>query len=366
MRTRAWCVLGLLALAFSSHAAELPADLVEDAQVVLTHDGLKLDAVLTRPRLGFPRAGVVLLHGSGATDMDQTVAGDLTATGLPAKPLRQLAWRLAREGFAVLRYNKRGVELDPRANAPQVLEAASLGDLVADARAAISTLRECGAAPRDRIVLVGHSEGSVIGSLIALDDRGIAGLACLAPLAHNLRDILHYQLVTRVEEWAWQLVDTDHDGRLTQSEIARAPRYHIPLERLDRSQDGVIDHAELHAGLEDAWERFAAAQDAASPWMHEHFGLESNLTRFPRLTVPVQLFCGAVDAQTPLSEARALAEVLGARATLDVFPGLGHGFAPPLALDRPTVGPIADDALDAIARRLAQAYPAPALASESE
>lgn len=354
MRTRTWCVLAMCLWATACFAH------VEEPLAVLTRDGLVLDAMLTRPA-GPLRAVVVLLHGSGATDMDQTVSAELTATGRAEKPLRQLAWRLASAGFAVLRYNKRGVDLDPRLSDPQVIETATLTDLVEDARACVNVARS--AVPGARVVLVGHSEGSVIGSLIAEKDPDIAGLACLAPLAHNLRAILHYQLVTRVERWAWQLVDTNGDGRLDLQEIARAPRYHIPA-RLDRDRDGAIDHAELHAGLEAEWERFATTQGAASPWMHEHFALEPNLARMARLTVPVQLFCGAEDAQTPITESLALKKALGARATLDVFPGLGHGFAPPLAVDRPTVGPIADTALERIAERLAETYPADALKGE--
>lgn len=357
---RQW-LAGMLALGTAASAlAQLPAGLAEDPLAILTRDGLVLAGVLTRPRDVPVRAGALLLHGSGATDMDQTVPGDLTATGVEEKPLRQLAWRLAREGFAVLRYNKRGVDTDSRLNDPQVLETASLSNLVDDARAAVGVLRATRLVPADRIVLVGHSEGSVIGSLVAEADPRIAGLACLAPLASNLREVLRYQLVTRVQAWAWTVVDTDGNGRISAAELARAPRYRMPMDRLDANADGAVDRAELASGLEREWRRFAAVQVEASPWMHEHFGLEPNAARMARLIVPVQLFHGEEDAQTPLSESRALAGALAGRAcgpaTLDTFPGLGHGFAPPLAPDRPTVGPIAPGALDTIAKRLATVY----------
>ena len=348
--------LALLAGAATAFAQALPAGLAEDDLAVLTRDGLLLSARLTRPANRAARAGIVLLHGSGATDMDQTLGEAVTATGHIEKPFRALAWRLAREGFAVLRYNKRGTDTDGRPADPHLLETASLSDLVDDARRAVALLRSSGTVAPDRIVLLGHSEGSIIGSLVAEADRGIAGLACLAPLAHSLKDVLHYQLVDRIERWTWELVDADHDGHLTASEIARAPRYHIPLERLDTDGDGCVDHRELARGLEAEWQRFAREQGQASPWLSEHFALEPNLTRFPRLTVPVQLFHGTEDAQSPVTESRLLARALGDRATLDVFPGLGHGFSPPLALDRPTLGPIATEALEVIAQRLATTY----------
>ena len=363
MPPRTRCVYGFVAVAFvlmsvSTWAAELPAALVEEPLAILTHDGLVLAAKLTRPRGRAVRAGVVLLHGSGATDMDQTVPGEMTATGVEEKPLRALAWRLADEGFAVLRYNKRRVDTDRRFIDPHLIETSSLTDLVQDARRAVATLRARGLP--GGIVLVGHSEGSVIGSLVAESDPAIAGLACLAPLANNLREVLHYQLVERVETWAWQLVDTDGNGKLSRAELARAPRYRVPIERLDRDGDGQVDPSELKAGLEREWQHFLAVQGATSPWLTEHFALESNVVRMRRLTIPIQLFHGEEDAQSPLSESQALARALADRpcgpATLDTFPGLGHGFSPPLAPDRPTVGPIAPEVLDAIALRLASVY----------
>jgi fermentation-respiration switch protein FrsA (DUF1100 family) len=204
------------------------------------------------------------------------------------------------------------------------------------------------------------SEGSVIGSLVALSDPGIAGLACLAPMARSLKDVLHYQLVDRIATWAFSIVDTDGDGRLAARELAAAPRYRISCAALDADSDGAIDAAELERGLEGDWARFVHSQGHASPWLAEHFATESNLARFPRLAIPIQLFHGEADVQTPIGEAHALAEALVHRragpATIRTFPGLGHGFSPPLAPDRPTVGPIAPAALDAIAALLAAIY----------
>lgn len=355
-----------LTLAFAIAAALLTAlsalagELVEEPVAVMTHDDLVLSGLLTRPAGPPAAAGIVLLHGSGATDMDETVPGTLTATGQEEHPFRELARRLARAGFAVLRYNKRGVDTDARLNDPHVLATAGLADLVADAASAVSLLRSTGAVAGDRIVLVGHSEGTVIGSLLAERDHAIFGLACLAPMARGLKDILHYQLVERVLAWSFAQVDADRDGRLTAHELAANPRYRIPLDRLDADGDGAVDRRELARGLEADWRRFITTSPSASPWLADHLTIEPNLERFPRLAIPVQIFHGEDDCQTPVSEARALARALAKRAcgsaTLDTFPGLGHGFAPSLAPDRPTVGPFAPDALDRIAQRLAAIY----------
>ena len=49
-----------------------------------------------------PFPGVLLIPGSGAVDMDETLAKD-------AKPFWRMTQYLSERGFAVLRYNKRGV-----------------------------------------------------------------------------------------------------------------------------------------------------------------------------------------------------------------------------------------------------------------
>lgn len=348
----------LIAVAVAA-AVTRAADPVEEPLAILTHDDLVLSAKLTRPSTGPIVAGVVLLHGSGATDMDQTVPAALTSTGRAERPFADLADRLARSGFAVLRYNKRGVESDPRQNDPHVIETTGVADLVADAMQAVSLMRATGVVRPERVVLLGHSEGSVVGSLVAERDPAIAGLACISPMARGLAAILHYQLVERVLTWAFAQVDSDHDGRLSREELAAHPRYRIPAARLDQDGDGTVDHRELACGLEADWQRFLKGAEG-SPWMREHLSLETNLERMPRLALPIQLFHGEEDAQTPLDEARSLARALARRpsgpATLDTFPGLGHGLAPPLAPDRPTVGPIVAPALDAIAARLLAVY----------
>ncbi|MFZ0224772.1 MAG: hypothetical protein WAM42_24070 [Candidatus Nitrosopolaris sp.] len=66
-------------------------------------NGVKTNAQLTYPAVGKgPFPAVLLVHGTGPTDMNET----LTKT---AKPFWQIAQYLSERGFAVLRYDKRGI-----------------------------------------------------------------------------------------------------------------------------------------------------------------------------------------------------------------------------------------------------------------
>src|SRR5437870_11496928 len=66
-------------------------------------NGVKTNAQLTYPAFGKgPFPAVLLIPGSGAVDMNETVAKN-------TKPFWQISQYLTERGFAVLRYDKRGV-----------------------------------------------------------------------------------------------------------------------------------------------------------------------------------------------------------------------------------------------------------------
>ncbi len=73
-------------------------------------DGLTTEAQLTFPAVGEgPFPGVLLIPGGGAPDMDEYMPPYSTESREPARPHLQIAEYLSERGFAVMRYNKRGV-----------------------------------------------------------------------------------------------------------------------------------------------------------------------------------------------------------------------------------------------------------------
>jgi hypothetical protein len=66
-------------------------------------NGIQTNAQLTIPAVGDgPFPGVLLVAGSGVVDMNETLSPD-------SKPFWQISQYLSERGFAVLRYDKRGV-----------------------------------------------------------------------------------------------------------------------------------------------------------------------------------------------------------------------------------------------------------------
>lgn len=138
-----------------------------------------LPGLLTIPSGEGRFPAVVLVHGSGPNDMNETVG--------PNRPFLDLARGLSAAGVVVLRYDKRTL-VDPgpfQGRAFTVRE-----EVLDDALAALSLLRRRDEVDPERLFVVGHSLGGLLGPRIALDDGRLRGLALLAAPARPLEDIV--------------------------------------------------------------------------------------------------------------------------------------------------------------------------------
>lgn len=139
-----------------------------DENVFVPALGFNLAATVTRPSNAPARApAIVLIGGSGPTDRDEMVAG------IPI--FGQLAGQLANAGYMVLRYDKRGV--GQSGGRP---EAATLDEYAADARAAVDWLSRRKDVDKNRIAVVGHSEGAAVALLAASRDKKIKAAVLVA------------------------------------------------------------------------------------------------------------------------------------------------------------------------------------------
>ena len=155
-----------------------------DEPVVVPSLGFNLAATITRPQAGAAAAlpAVILIGGSGPTDRDETVAG------IPI--FGQIACDLVAAGFAVVRYDKRGIgQSGGRA------ESATIADYAEDARQVLLWLQRQKGIDKERIALVGHSEGGLVAMLTAGRERGrVAAMALLGtPSASGKEIVLEQQ-----------------------------------------------------------------------------------------------------------------------------------------------------------------------------
>ncbi|MCP8318257.1 MAG: alpha/beta fold hydrolase, partial [Candidatus Methylarchaceae archaeon HK01B] len=182
-------------------------------------NGLITDAQLTYPAVGDgPFPGVLLVHGSGSTDMDEYLPPLVTGTGEPSRPFLQIAEYLSERGFAVLRYNKRGIGLNGTVLNQDVVANTTFQDLKRDAEKALEVLTQQPEVDANDITIIGHSEGTAIAPRIAIEDLRVKKIVLMSAYAHNLSEVIYFQLVVRTLLYAEE-IDTDYNGLLSIQEV---------------------------------------------------------------------------------------------------------------------------------------------------
>ena len=135
-----------------------------------------LPGTLTVPVGAGPFPVVVLVHGSGPNDRDETVGAN--------KPFKDLALGLASRGVAVLRYDKRTKVYPAKMAALATLTVKE--EAVDDAVAALAFVRTQPRIDPARVFLLGHSLGGMLVPRIAVADPKLAGAIVMAGAARPL------------------------------------------------------------------------------------------------------------------------------------------------------------------------------------
>lgn len=186
-------------------------DTFTEKEVNFGGEHFPLPGTLTVARGKKPSPAVILVHGSGPQDRDETIG--------PNKPFRDLAWGLASKGVTVLRYEKRtqhyAARLFDRMNDLTVEE-----ETITDALAAVEFLRNTPEINNSRIYVLGHSLGGMLIPRIGLRDDRIAGLIILAGTSRPLEDVIYEQL-----EYIFNL-----DKQLTADEQAQLKQIHAQVQ----------------------------------------------------------------------------------------------------------------------------------------
>ncbi|CAN5827500.1 alpha/beta hydrolase [soil metagenome] len=231
------------------------------------------------------RTAAVIIAGSGPTDRDgnsAVIAGDNNS-------LRQLAEALAEAGIASIRYDKRGIGESTSA-------AAAEADLrfqhyVDDAAAWVARLRESG--DFDRILVIGHSEGALIGTLAA-QQTPVDGLVLIAGMGRSMATTVRAQLAAQLPPEMMVQVDsmlaTIAHGRT----LDNVPPMLAPLFR-----------------------------PSVQPYLRSVMSIEP-AAELARVQVPVLIVSGTTDLQVSIdNDARRLAAA-APNARLVVIEGMNH------------------------------------------
>jgi hypothetical protein len=200
---------------------------------------LALPGTLSLPRGDGPFPVVVLVHGSGPNDRDETLG--------PNKPFRDLAWGLASRGIAVLRYDKRTKvhEVDPDRITPKE-------ETIDDAAEAVRLLRA--RSDVDAVFVAGHSMGGEMIPRIAQAAPDASGFVVIAGNTRHLEDLI-------VEQTRHLL---GVDGSLSEKDKVQIGKSEHDAELVrELRRTGVLPDGARPFGLSAAYWRYLAGYEPA-------------------------------------------------------------------------------------------------------
>ena len=251
-----------------------------------TAEGLILEGTLTMPANPKKTVPVVLfIAGSGPTDRNGN-SGKLLQTNC----YQQLADSLAARGVAVLRYDKRGSGTNQKVAAGKLNEEkARFDNYVADAIGFVAQLKTD--KRFSKIVIAGHSEGSLVGMLAARQTQA-AGFVSIAGPGRNIAEVLKVQLKTLPD--TLRNVAYRHLDSLRAGQVVRQPNFML----LNLFRPSVQPYLM-------SWMQYDPAQE------------------IKRFVGPVLIIQGKHDIQVAVSEAEAL-KVARPDAKLVLFDEMSH------------------------------------------
>jgi uncharacterized protein len=294
---------------------------------------------------------VVMLHGSGRNDMNQTLPDGGGATFVP------LAQGASREGFATLRFNKRGVtDVGPvESTDPAQLNPENPYDRIQqDAAAVIRFAAGRAEVDKSKIFLLGHSEGTNVAANLAADPAtfGIpapAGVVAMGVVGKDIRTLLTLQLYGRLLLQMHDEFDVDADGRLTVLE-AKDGLVGLAPEAADQFRTVLLDGDRVRASTDTDGDGQVAIDAEAGPVLRASTGIDNypdvpgleelksyvtDIARFPTVTEALPKFAGPTlllngenDIQTPARAALAADAAVAASGNKDhtiiIYPGMAH------------------------------------------
>lgn len=295
---------------FRQHGFEIPLDLTrekpdgpqrpqtpkppfpyQEEEIVFhnTSEDINLAGSLSFQQTTNPVPAVILIHGSGAHNRNEELMNH--------QPFWVLADYLARNGIAVLRYDKRGVE-----KSEGNFEKATSQDFAEDAKAALDFLRQHQAVDPQKIGLIGHSEGGLIAAMVASKREEVAFIATLASPGVTGGQILLKQQKA--------IFKAHH---IKDSIIEQTTQLHAKLfEIIGKQKDSTVLRKELKQALETNWETFQdpnkpvrmtkgdyfelQLDQITSPWFREFIVIDPQ-DYFSKINVPVLVLNGSLDLQ---------------------------------------------------------------------
>ena len=265
-----------------------------------------LKGVLTLPDSSAgPVPAVVLVHGSGSSNMDEKV--------MKLTPFRDLAEGLAARGVASVRYDKRsfahGLKMIRDKSTPITVQQ----ETIEDAILAASLLRQDARIDSSRICIIGHSMGGMLAPRIDAEGGNFAGLILLAGSPRPIEVILREQTAEMLECMPAFV------RKMSQKKV----------DRLLAGFDGLYD-------LTDEEAKAKKYGGGVTMYYFKEMGSHPAPDYLAKSEKPMLILQGEADFQVKADrDFRQYKELLADRdnVTFRLYPGLNHCFVPTLGMN---------------------------------
>ena len=274
---------------------------------------------LTLPKTQ-PKGLVIFIRGSGWQDRDEAIFSH--------RPFAVIADTLTKAGFATYRYDD-----FPAA----IFRKSTTYDFADGVRLILDSLLQRKELQNLKVGLLGHSEGSLVASMVAADDPRISFTIHLAGVAQPFEEILLYQseAIARAS------------GELTEKEIANGnainKRIYSIVKKCKSKEECAEEIGkvwdELAAKLTDEEKvkynltpqnKLTALQTFISPWYYELFRIDPK-KYLKKIKTPVFAISGQKDMQVDANATEKIMDKYLTGKTLYYFykmPGLNHLLQP--------------------------------------
>ena len=244
-----------------------------------------LEGTLIAPAPNISNAVALLIAGSGPTDRDGN------NSGMKNNSLKMLAQELSKNGIATLRYDKRGIA-NSRNAGPKEADL-RFDNYVDDAKGWILYLKN--ELKFNKIIVIGHSEGSLIG-MIASQDKNVNRFVSIAGAGQPADKIIREQLKNQPPSVTIE-VNSILDSFVKGKTVENTPPEMASLFR-QSVQPYMI-----------SWIKYDPQKEIA------------------KLKIPVLIIQGTTDIQVSLADANHLAKALP-KAKLAIIEGMNHIMKP--------------------------------------
>jgi len=272
--------------------------------------GDTLAGTLTIPPGKGPFTAVLLITGSGPQDRDESLMGH--------KPFLVLSDWLTRKGIEVLRVDDRGV-----GKSTGVFGTATTADFATDVEAGVAFLKARPEVNPKKIGLIGHSEGGIIGPMVAARNADVAFVVMLAGSAVPGDQILVEQKKLISEAGGMSKEEAEKQA-VEETELLAMVVKEKGSPNLEKDL-----REKLAAQMKDA-EVGGQVRVLTSPWFLYFLGYDPG-PALRKVSCPVLALNGEKDLQVPPKQnlpvvRKALAEGGNKNYEVDELPGLNHLF----------------------------------------